>query len=95
MIDYDVVIGYGMLRGWDEGYSIPFLGISIHPSHHGKGYGKIMMNHLHRIAYDCGVRSIKLKVYKDNIGAISLYKKLGYILTEDKDSDKLVGTINF
>ena len=25
------IAGYAMLRGWDEGYTIPSLGIALHP----------------------------------------------------------------
>src|SRR5205823_2006359 len=31
------VLGYGMLRGWDEGYAVPSLGIAIAPGCRGVG----------------------------------------------------------
>src|SRR5260370_17907272 len=39
------VLGYGMLRGWDEGYSIPSLGIYISPGHRGTGASRLLMNY--------------------------------------------------
>ena len=32
MIRFDEIVGYGMLRGWDEGYEIPSLGIAVSPN---------------------------------------------------------------
>ena len=29
----NIICGYGMLRGWDEGYPVPSLGIIIHPDY--------------------------------------------------------------
>src|ERR1043166_7563730 len=41
------VLGYGMLRGWDEGFAIPSLGIAVHASARGMGLGRALMHHLH------------------------------------------------
>ena len=39
------IIGYAMLRGWDEGYDIPSFGICVHPRHQRKGIGKKLTHH--------------------------------------------------
>ncbi len=72
------IVGYGMLRGWDEGYDIPSLGIGLDPSVHGRGMGRLMMEFLHSSARVRGAKRIQLKVYADNIRAIALYRSLGY-----------------
>lgn len=72
------VLGYGMLRGWDEGYEIPSLGIAIHPKVRGRGLGQAFISFLHVMARYKGVKRIRLKVYFDNKVAINLYKKMGY-----------------
>jgi ribosomal protein S18 acetylase RimI-like enzyme len=41
------IVGYGMLRGWDEGYSVPSLGILVRAEACGQGIGKLLMEHLH------------------------------------------------
>ena len=41
-------IAYGFLRGWDEGYQIPSLGISVHPNYRGAGIGLALMHYLRR-----------------------------------------------
>lgn len=73
-----LVLGYGMLRGWDEGYAIPSLGIAVHPSHRGAGLGELLMRHLHVEAWMRGATTIRLKVAPSNRKAVHLYQKLGY-----------------
>jgi ribosomal protein S18 acetylase RimI-like enzyme len=84
------VLGYGLLRGWDEGYEIPSLGIAIHPSARGSGLGKLVMHFLHASASRRGARKIRLRVRKSNRRAIELYEDLGYVL-EEEGNDYLIG----
>lgn len=72
------VLGYGMLRGWDEGYEVPSLGVAIHPSHRGGGLGRALMHFLHAAAVRKGARRVRLRVSPDNERAIGLYASLGY-----------------
>ncbi len=74
------LIGYGMLRGWDEGYIIPSLGIIIDKEYRNKNYSNLLMEYLHDIVINKGYDEIRLKVNKDNKKAINLYKKFGYDL---------------
>ena len=73
-----VVLAYGLLRGWDEGYAVPSLGIAVHPSARGTGLGAAFMQYLHAAAVNRGAKTIRLKVYPHNAKAKSLYEKLGY-----------------
>ncbi|GGL22789.1 GNAT family N-acetyltransferase [Caulobacter rhizosphaerae] len=78
------LIGYGMLRGWDEGYQTPSLGIYLAAEARGQGLSKALMDDLHGRARERGAEKVRLKVYKNNIPAASLYEKLGYVfLTEE------------
>jgi len=86
------IIGYGILRGWDEGYDIPSLGIYLHPSYRGKGLGKMMMVFLHAAARERGASQVRLKVYCDNQRAICLYQKMGYEFKE-KDDEQWIGLL--
>jgi ribosomal-protein-alanine N-acetyltransferase len=79
------LLGYGMLRGWDEGFPTPSLGIMIHPDHRGEGLGEQFMDFLHEQAEQKGAKKIRLKVYPENKGAIALYKKKGYVFFDVKD----------
>lgn len=84
------VLGYGMLRGWEEGHETPSLGIIIDSSVRGIGLGKSFMYFLHSVAHRKGANRIRLKVYPNNIVAIRLYEDLGYRFTEE-EAGQLVG----
>jgi len=79
LVQATAVVGYGMLRGWDEGYQVPSLGIVVDPSVQGRGYGRLLMQFLHATARQRGAARIRLKVYPDNTKAIALYRSLGYV----------------
>jgi ribosomal protein S18 acetylase RimI-like enzyme len=74
------VTGYGMLRGWEDGFVTPSLGIIIDKEFRGVGLSKLLMNHLHDVAKQRGAKEVMLKVVKDNTKAINLYKLLDYKL---------------
>ena len=93
-MDIDNVIGYGLLRGWQEEYEIPSLGIMIDITQRGSGVSKNLMLHLESAAQIKGANQIRLTVYKENINAIALYNKLGYIFS-DKNDNELIGIKNF
>jgi GNAT superfamily N-acetyltransferase len=71
-------VAYGMLRGWDEGFDVPSLGIGVRRDFERQGYGRAMMRRLHEVAIANGARQVRLRVHADNIGAASLYRELGY-----------------
>ena len=83
------VRAYGMLRGWDEGYAIPSLGIAVHPAARGTGLGAAFMQYLHAAAAARGAKSIRLKVYDRNTRAKALYERLGYVSAGDSDGQRL------
>lgn len=87
------VLGYGILRGWDEGYEVPSLGIALHPAVRGLGLGRTFMYFLHSAALQKGARRIRLKVYPTNTPALELYKGLGYKF-ESMEDDQLVGFLD-
>jgi len=82
MLVGDTMVAYGMLRGWDEGYERPSLGIVIGAAHRGLGLGHLMMEYLHAVARVRGAPSIILRVYKHNTAAVELYRRMGYVLSE-------------
>lgn len=84
------VTGYGILRGWDEGYEVPSLGIAIHPDFRRHGLCKDFMLFLHEQARARGAKKIRLKTYPENIGALNLYVNLGYDFLA-KEDEQLVG----
>jgi ribosomal-protein-alanine N-acetyltransferase len=82
----DHVLAYGMLRGWDEGFPIPSLGIAVHPAARGSGLGRLMMTFLHAAAKRRNCSAVRLKVAIENKTAAALYESLGYRFTHVEGS---------
>jgi ribosomal protein S18 acetylase RimI-like enzyme len=78
LVKDEAVLGYGMLRGWEEGYAIPSLGIAVAARHRGHGHGERIMHFLHLRAYNRGAARIRLTVDAENQAACGLYRKFGY-----------------
>ncbi len=74
----DVSVAYGLLRGFDEGYAVPRLGIAVAPKWRGTGVGRRMMKFLHEEAWALGSSVVELRVHPDNAGAIKMYRAFGY-----------------
>lgn len=93
MLQDNNVVGYGMLRGWDEGYAIPSLGIALDPSVRGHGYSRVLMNFLHDTARKRGAGKVRLKVDSKNRAATELYRSLGYVF-ESPSAQQLIGFLD-
>lgn len=76
------VVAYGMLRGWDDGFEVPSLGVAVHPGERGRGLGGLLMQHLHDEAKRRGAVRVRLTVERENERARRLYDALGYELRE-------------
>ena len=90
--DNNKILGHGMLRGWDEGYDIPSLGIVIHPNVSNRGLGTMFVRFLHSAAWLRGCSKIRLSVHKNNKTAFNIYKKLGYVFVS-KNKEELTGIL--
>ena len=86
------VLGYGMLRGREEGYVVPSLGIAIHPAVRGTGLGRAFMLYLQAVARQRGNAEIRVKVYEHNEPARRLYEALGYVFRR-KEGNQLIGSL--
>lgn len=85
---------YGMLRGWDEGYEIPSLGIVVCRAARGTGIARLMMQHLHVCARLRGATTVRLRVHPDNNVAIGLYRSMGYQFSDEIEEDQYVGQLD-
>ena len=86
------ILGYGFLRGWDEGYDVPALGIVIRPALRGTGLGRMLMHVLHQAARRRGASRVRLRVFPENTAARRLYEDLGYTF-ETEEMGKRVGIL--
>jgi ribosomal protein S18 acetylase RimI-like enzyme len=84
-VDGGIVLGYGLLRGWDEGFDVPSLGIAVRREARGTGLATCLMQFLHVAAQRKGATSVRLAVEPDNTGARRLYERLGYVFEETSD----------
>jgi ribosomal protein S18 acetylase RimI-like enzyme len=71
-------VAYGMLRGWDEGFETPSLGIAVRTHAQRRGYGRLMMGYLRETARERSAETVRLRVHRDNERARRLYESLGY-----------------
>jgi ribosomal protein S18 acetylase RimI-like enzyme len=94
VLDGIEALGYGMLRGWDDGYDVPSLGIVVRAGVRGCRFGEMLMHFLHSAARRRGAKQIRLKVYPENVAALHLYRKLGYEFAAEPEAGQLVGRIN-
>jgi ribosomal protein S18 acetylase RimI-like enzyme len=72
------LVGYGMLRGWDEGYEVPSFGVAVGTGHRGLGIGRRLLRHAISIARRRRSPSVMLKVHPSNANAKHLYESEGF-----------------
>jgi GNAT superfamily N-acetyltransferase len=92
LVENGRAVAYGMLRGWDEGFEVPSLGLAVHPTERGRGLARTLMERLHEEARARGASRVRLTVYAANEPARRLYEELGYEL--EQRGDDLVGTLS-
>lgn len=72
------LLGFSMLRGFDEGYEIPSFGIFVDHERHGQGIGRRLTAWTIEQARRRGCPAVRLTVYGDNAAALGLYTSLGF-----------------
>lgn len=75
------MVGFFMLRGWDNGYDVPAFGILIDEKY--KGYGLEMLS-LETAKIICRLRGalrMMIKMHPDNISAKGVARKTGFVLS--------------
>ncbi len=76
------IVGLSMLRGWDEGFDVPSLGILIDRSYTGLGLGRRMTEFTLKEAKELACKRVRLTVYATNIRAAELYRSVGFVEIE-------------
>ncbi len=89
LMDGDRPVAYGLLRGWDEGYEVASLGVAVRIDAQRRGFGRLMMSHLHDHVRAQGVGRVRLRVHPANQGARRLYESFGYVY-QGEDRGELV-----
>ncbi len=73
------LVGFYMLRGFDEGYDIPSYGVWIAKDFSSKGISKLTLQHAITFCKINNIKKIILKVHPDNIIAKNIYESFGFI----------------
>lgn len=86
--------GYGMLRGWDEGYSIPSFGVAVGIQYRGLGIGRSLLRYAISRARRRRAARMILKVHPENANAKHLYESEGFTFDAvPVDGEQLRGTL--
>ena len=84
-------IGFFMLRGWDQGYSVPAYGVTIDQRFRNRGLGRLTLELSRSICKLRGAAQLMLKVHPQNAAAKQLYESFGFVRTSiDHKNDNLV-----
>lgn len=87
----DSLIGFYMLRGFDEGYDIPSYGVWISKEYSAKGLSKLTLQHAVSICKINGIKKLLLKVHPENKIAKMIYENFGFIKkSNDPKNNNLV-----
>lgn len=78
----DEIIAYGDL--WYMFENCDLTNIAVKKEYRNKGYGKKLLMHMFEVARNKGCEYMHLEVNVNNINAISLYEKLGFIKTRTR-----------
>lgn len=83
-----------MLRGFDEGYTVPSFGIIVDAQSQNQGIGSQLTRWTLQWADEHDFETVRLSVFSDNPAAYALYQKNGFIETsstgDKKNRQKLV-----
>jgi len=77
----NVLMGFFMLRGFDEGYKIPSYGVCIAEAHSGKGLLKLSLQFVLSWCRIYDIPKLMLKVHPENSIAKSVYEEIGFEYT--------------
>ncbi len=75
----DRIIGFFLLRGWNDGYEVPTFGIIIDKKYRGYELEMLSLDTAKIICRLRGAERLMLKMHPDNISAKGVMRKIGFI----------------
>jgi ribosomal protein S18 acetylase RimI-like enzyme len=72
------LLGFSMLRGFDEGYEVPSFGVFVDHASQAQGVGRRLTAWTIERARLQGCPAVRLSVYADNTAARGIYDSLGF-----------------
>lgn len=82
LTDDDQVLAFGQIRMFDDGRRGHLSRIVVNPRLRGQGIGQTFVSELIRETRRLHCQTTSLHVVKENAIAISLYKKLGFVIPD-------------
>jgi GNAT superfamily N-acetyltransferase len=89
MFDGERMLCLGIMRGWDEGYEIPTLGIVAHHEMHGKGHGFRLLLWGIELGKQLGCKKMRATTFKTHTVVIKMLEKTGFRITGELPGDRL------
>lgn len=87
----DKLVGFYMLRGFDQGYEIPSYGVWISKEFSGKGLAKLTLQHAISYCKINRITELMLKVHPENLQAKKIYEDFGFKQTgTDSKNNNLI-----
>jgi len=87
--------GLSMLRGFDQGYTVPSYGVWIAPAFSRRGLGWATLVHAAETCRARGCRELMLKVHPLNTPAKHMYERFGFLKTGvDPRNENLIYRLN-
>jgi ribosomal protein S18 acetylase RimI-like enzyme len=75
----DAWAAFAMLRGWDEGFDVPSLGVLVDRQWQGRGIGGWITDFAIDEARRLKCRRVRLSVYASNDAALRIYVRRGFL----------------
>lgn len=73
------MVGFFMLRGWNEGYDVPAFGILIDENYRGCGLEMLSLETAKIICKLRGATRLMIKMHPDNISSKGVARKTGFV----------------
>lgn len=75
------LLGFFMLRGWDEGYGVPTYGVCIDETFSGYGFASLSLKIAKSVGRLRRSPRLMLKVHPENLAARTLFERAKFKLT--------------
>jgi perosamine synthetase len=83
------IVGYAIVRGWDEGFEIPSFGVAVAAAERDSGVGSELLAECIRLARERGAETLMLKVHAENERALSWYRAAGFEVVGETEDGQL------
>jgi GNAT superfamily N-acetyltransferase len=85
-------VDVGMASGFPEGGNVSLISMWVAPSARGGGVSDVLVASVIRWARELGVPAVELDVVEDNLPAIALYRRTGFVDAGPSPHHEIDGT---